>query len=470
MRAMMTLPDEFKLKMNLLLKDEYDCFLESYEKERVQGLRLNLLKQEAGTPDITLPFQLAQIPWCREGFYYGAEDRPGKHPYHEAGVYYIQEPSAMAAVELLDPKPGECVLDLCAAPGGKTSHIASRLGGSGFLLSNEIHPQRAKILSQNVERMGIPNAVVTNEAPKALKARFPGFFDKIVVDAPCSGEGMFRKDETAREEWSPDHVALCAGRQQEILQSAAAMLKAGGRMVYSTCTFSPEENEGTIEQFLNSHPEFSVEEIAGYPELDSGRPEWIFQGRRELLNTRRIWPHKTEGEGHYLAVLKKEETGEEPSARPSFPAYLKDKKLLKEFQAFCTANLNRPEVFLGKTEYVLFGEQLYLVPPEMKAFDGLKIQRAGLHMGTFKKNRFEPAHALSHCLKESQAIRYHRMTGGDQEVFDYLNGQALPAVLEEEKNGSGWTLMTVDGYPLGWAKLAGGIYKNHYPKGLRIAR
>lgn len=271
----MMLPEAFQEKMKALLGGEYGDFIKSYEKERVQGLRFNQLKVNIDEiPDeMQSEFQLKKIPWVKEGYYYHSQSRPGKHAWHEAGVYYIQEPSAMAVVELLDPKPGDVVLDLCGAPGGKTTHIASRMKGEGLLVSNEIHPARVKILSQNVERMGIANAVVTNADSRKLTDYFPEFFDKIVVDAPCSGEGMFRKDEGARAEWSPASVRLCAERQAEILDNAAAMLKGGGRLVYSTCTFSPEENEGSIQAFLERHPEFFVEQVPVYEGFGHGRPE-----------------------------------------------------------------------------------------------------------------------------------------------------------------------------------------------------
>ena len=272
------LPEAFVARMKAMLGDACDIFLASYKKERALGLRVNTMKVPAAefAGQNQALFSLRPVSWCREGFYYDRESRPGRHPYHEAGVYYIQEPSAMAVVALLAPKPGERVLDLCAAPGGKTTHIASRLEGRGLLVSNEIHPARAKILSQNVERMGIGNAVVTNEDSGTLAAFFPEFFDCMVVDAPCSGEGMFRKDEQARNEWSEANVKLCAERQQEILDNAAEMLKPGGRMVYSTCTFAPEEDEAGISDFLKRHPEFSVVRLepGGYPEgLSCGHPE-----------------------------------------------------------------------------------------------------------------------------------------------------------------------------------------------------
>ena len=235
-RPLAPLPEGFTDRMEKMLGEEYPAFLKSYEEGRAYGLRVNLLKgsREELYGRLCRRFGLVPVPWCQEGFYYGQEDRPGRHPFHQAGVYYIQEPSAMAVGSLLDPQPGEAVLDLCAAPGGKTTHIAARMAGEGLLVSNEVHPARAKALSQNVERMGVKNVVVTNEEPERLAKIFPGFFDRVVVDAPCSGEGMFRKEGQAREEWSRGHVQLCAGRQRQILDCGAKMLKPGGRMVYST--------------------------------------------------------------------------------------------------------------------------------------------------------------------------------------------------------------------------------------------
>ena len=277
---------------------------------------------------------LTPIPWVKEGYYYEAQARPGRHPFHEAGVYYIQEPSAMAVTELLDPQPGERILDLCAAPGGKSSHIASRLKGKGFLLSNEIHPARAKILSQNMERMGVSNGVVVNEEPSRLAAVFPEFFDGIVVDAPCSGEGMFRKDEEAVEQWSEEHVKMCAARQEQILAQAARMIKPGGRIVYSTCTFAPEEHEGTVLNFLKGHEDFYLEQTEGCEKFSHGKPEWAGFGDGEeksheeeaaiyhLERTFRLLPHCLEGEGHFIAVIRRREGIERKEAKRTYPAYL----------------------------------------------------------------------------------------------------------------------------------------------------
>lgn len=463
------LPEAFMRKMKGLLGEEHEAFIRSYDTQRVQGLRFNTLK--GNLEDMICEnrerFDLKEVPWCREGFYYRQETRPGRHPFHEAGVYYIQEPSAMAVVSLLDPQPGEKVLDLCAAPGGKTTHIAERLCGEGLMVSNEIHPARAKILSQNVERMGIGNAVVTNEDSSRLKNYFPEFFDCIVVDAPCSGEGMFRKDEQAREEWSEENVRICAARQQEILDHAAEMLMPGGRLVYSTCTFSPEEDEDGIALFLGRHPEFSIVKLSEdqkLPGLSNGRPQWSGSGDPALADTWRIWPHKAEGEGHYLALLEKADDGtaghNRKKRRP--PKYWNDKaglKVLKEFlEDTCDPCLMNLE------HLILFGDQIYLVPEEMPDFAGLKVLRPGLHLGTLKKNRLEPSHALALYLRPEQAVRSVTLRVDGTQIQEYLKGNTLP----DPEGRKGWTLICVEGYSTGWAKASAGILKNHYPKGLRI--
>lgn len=460
----MELPSAFKDRMKDMLKEEYNDFIESYDRERSQGLRLNLLKTGREEFMEKSPFTLEPVPWAGDGFYYGSGDRPGRHPFHEAGVYYIQEPSAMAVVTFTDPRPGDRVLDLCAAPGGKTTQIASALQGQGFLLSNEIHPARARILSQNVERMGVRNAVVTNEDSGRLAGYFPEFFDRIVVDAPCSGEGMFRKDEEAVREWSPGNVERCAARQQEILCNAARMLKPGGRLVYSTCTFAPMENEMTIETFIENHPEFSVEKPEAFEGLSSGVKEWGNGTAYGIENTVRIWPHRTKGEGHYIAVLRKD--GTEREIKRKWPAYIKDRKALKDYFDFCSSTLKEPGKWTDRKELILFGEQLYLIPEEMPDFDKLKVVRPGLHLGSFKKNRFEPSHALALALRKEEVNLCRDYPADSPETAAYLKGEAI-ADESGLPGDKGWTLMNVEGYSLGWSKLAGGVLKNHYPKGLR---
>jgi len=453
----MELPRDFLEKMTGLLGNEFKQFLKSYEENRAQGLRVNTLKVSLEEFQRISPFTLSKIPWVKEGFYYEEEDRPGKHPYHDAGLYYIQEPSAMAAAELLDPQPGEKVLDLCAAPGGKTTHIATKMKQQGFLLTNEIHPARARILSQNVERMGITNAVVTNETPARLAARFPGYFDRIMVDAPCSGEGMFRKDPEARTEWSPENVDLCSTRQQEILENAAVMLRPGGRLVYSTCTFSPEENEGTISQFLRQNTDFTIEEVQVYEGFNRGRADWVSEPAARIENTIRIWPQRVQGEGHYLAVLRKTD-GEEKQGRRKYPKTVSDQKLLKSFFDFAEDTLQETP----KGEFLLFGDQLYIIPREMLALDQLKVIRPGWHLGTIKKNRFEPSHALALALKGDQVKRVWSLEKDARDMLAYLKGESLTA-----DGPKGWYLIEVDGYSIGWGKLSDHVLKNHYPKGLR---
>ncbi len=474
------LPEAFVRKMQRLLgHEEQAAFFASYEKERAQGLRRNPLKARPAEfqEHCARTFSLSPVPWCQEGYYYPADARPGRHPYHEAGVYYIQEPSAMAVVELLDPRPGERVLDLCAAPGGKTSHAAGKLLGEGLLVSNEIHPARAKILSRNVERMGISNCVVTNEDSGRLSGYFPDFFDKIIVDAPCSGEGMFRKDQKAREEWSEENVALCVRRQQEILDNAASMLRPGGRMVYSTCTFSPEEDEEGIAAFLDRHPEFSVVSVPQnerLPGLSRGRADWIKRSCPAVSDTYRIWPHLAEGEGHFLALLKKAEAegkengrkADRQSRKEKPPKFWKDPAGQKVVSGFFAETCRELPAWAADYEkrMILYADQVYLVPEGMIAMDGLRALRPGLHLGTLKKNRFDPAHALALALEAEKVCRAVSFPADSPEIIGYLSGQTLPSAPGEK----GWTLVCVDGFSLGWAKASAGILKNHYPRGLRI--
>jgi NOL1/NOP2/fmu family ribosome biogenesis protein/precorrin-6B methylase 2 len=343
----------------------------------------------------------------------------------------------MAPVALLDPQPGERICDLCAAPGGKTTQIAGRMLGEGFLLCNEINPKRAKILSRNIERMAVSNALVTNEHPANLADRFPGFFDRVLVDAPCSGEGMFRKEEAAVTDWSQETVEMCARRQSEILHSAARMVRPGGRLVYSTCTFAPEEDEMAVEEFLNAHPEFEPEilEAPWFVPVENGG--------------HRMWPHKLLGEGHFAAVLKK--TAGEEGDIPSAPG----EKLPKEWISFAKdLGIRLPA---GKA--VSFGQNLFWAPEEMPDLRRLKVMRPGLELGTIKKDRFEPAHALALWLKEcSNMVSF---APDSAEMAAYLHGDVVPC------SKQGWCVVCADKYSIGWGKSDKTVLKNHYPKGLR---
>ncbi len=471
------LPEKFLERMQNMLGEEYPAFLESLSGKRYRALRINPLKTEIQEGKEKLPFALSPVPWTKNGFYYEEEEQPGKHPYHEAGLYYIQEPSAMAPVPCLmeEAASPERVLDLCAAPGGKSTQIVEYMRGRGMLITNEIHPQRAKILSENIERMGISNAIVLNETPESLSKKFIAFFDRILVDAPCSGEGMFRKNDNAGEEWSEENVALCAERQDGILDCAATMLKPGGRLVYSTCTFAPTEDEGSVSRFLEAHPDFYLEK------------------------EERLMPHKVKGEGHFLAVLHREggQLSGAATAGTEKSLALKD---CKEFLDFAKEALTIPAEELTAGKILLrFGEQLYLAPAETPSLRGLKVLRPGLHLGTVKKNRFEPSHALALFLKKEQVVNGIHLAGDGTAVRKYLEGQTLTigegcdvemadimhrgrtaaeladAITREGRSAEqadvslpkGWCLVCVDGYSLGWGKAAGAVLKNHYPKGLR---
>ena len=454
------LPKEFQERMKKMLGDEYDDFLQGYEKPRFHALRRNPLKIEKQDFLKKIPFDLKPVPWTEHGYYYEKTDQPGKHPFHEAGIYYIQEPSAMSVVEYLEVKPGEQVLDLCAAPGGKTTQIAGFMKGEGLLVCNEIHPQRAKILSENIERLGVKNALVTNETPQRLSAVFPLFFDKILVDAPCSGEGMFRKNEEALVEWSMENVRMCAERQDEILEEAAKMLRPGGRICYSTCTFAPAENEDCMARFLSEHPEFHLIEVEKKGNMSAGNPLFAINRIEGLEKTIRLWPHKLDGEGHFIAVLEKGgilDTGYKPISRNGSVKTLKEKEY-QEYLEFEKEFLN----VKSNRELFMFGEQLYAMPENMPGLKGLKVLRPGLHLGTLKKKRFEPSHAWALALKPEEAVNTWDLEADSLEIKQYLSGQTFSA-----QGPKGWYLITVEGYSIGWGKLAGGIMKNHYPKGLR---
>ena len=507
---MNNLPEEFLERMKHMLRDEYEAFLASYDEPRRPGLRFNTLKKgcriishadtsELSASDQDTPerapaaslFGTDPIPWASNGYYYDPKTRPGKHPFHEAGVYYMQEPSAMAVAALSGAAPGMRVLDLCAAPGGKSTQLASMLMGEGVLYSNEIHPARARILSQNIERMGIANAIVMNEEPSRLAARFPLYFDIVVVDAPCSGEGMFRKEEEAIPNWSPENVELCARRQREILDCAAEMTAAGGTLVYSTCTFAPQENEQNAGLFLMRHPDFEIADLpeelgtafmertglsAGSAEFAEGAsiPEEI---RKSLSGSIRLWPHKLEGEGHYLAVFRK--SGRRGKRRGSAFKPLGDREVLRLWKEFCKETLTDAGIAALQTEtsdaaLTLFGRELYRIPEEV-GLDGLKVLRPGLHLGTIKKNRFEPSHSLAAALGPDDVRCAAEISDPDEvirgdgkAVSAYLRGESLWAQdCSQVRGNKGWCLVTNCGYSCGWGKLTGGQIKNHYPKGVR---
>ncbi len=425
---MTNLPQKFIERMKKQLPEsEWEAFFAVYGNAPYTGARVNALKARVkDTPFADYP----PVEWEENGFY--TSEKIGAHPYHFAGVLYSQEPSAMRVAPLLEAQAGERVLDLCSAPGGKGTRLAADLEGAGIAVLNEPIASRAKILSQNVERLGITNAVVTCAYPNALAKVFPEYFDKILVDAPCSGEGMFRKNaEEALTEWSEENVALCAERQREILDCAVKMLKKGGKIAYSTCTFASEEDEKQAQNFLQTH------------------------GKMRLLFEEKLYPHREAGEGHYVAVFEKT-AGEENDLKPFKRAVsLATEKLYREFE---------------KTFFVRFRAEnlhetagaLYALPSDMPDFGKLHILRAGVRLGEVVGGRFQPSHALVMASQKEDFCNFVDLPLTDIRVEKYLRGETLEADGE-----NGWCAVLVDGYPLGLGKRVNGTVKNHLPKGLR---
>ena len=443
--------------MEAFLADEAETLFTVLREEPRVGLRLNTLKLESPSQ---LPFTLSPIPWCSSGYILDANEQAGKHPFHAAGLYYLQEPSAMAVAEALGPKPGELILDLAAAPGGKTTHLASLTRNKSIVVTNEVHRGRARALLENLERWGASKAMVTSEEVARLARNWGPIFDRVLLDAPCSGEGMFRKSENALTMWSEGNIMSCAKRQSTLLTEAAQLVKEGAYLVYSTCTFAPEENEHIIAEFLEKHPNFSLEPLS-LPELSPGRPDWLPKKLHNLnlSKTARAWPHKIQGEGHFIARLRKNE-GESKRFKPAsfHPVPNNVAKLWRAFQQ---------DVLQGELETLnltLFGNKLFSIPEGVPNIKGLNVLRTGLWLATVHKNRLEPSHSLALALNKKTASRISHLNfeSDDERLALYLQGHVL-----ESPGESGWVLITVSGYGLGWGKRSGRTVKNAYPKGLR---
>ena len=454
----MQLPDRYMDSMKKMLgASEFSEYLASFEEPRIYGLRVNTSKISVRDFLDISPFELTPVPWIKNGFYYSGEDKPAKHPYYFAGLYYLQEPSAMTPASVLPVEEGDRVLDLCAAPGGKSTELGARLKGTGLLVSNDISASRAKALLKNIELFGIGNALVTCEYPEKLASVFPGFFDKILVDAPCSGEGMFRKDGKLIKSWESQGPDFFAPIQRGILEAAAGMLRDGGYMVYSTCTFSKEEDEDNIRFFLDKHPEFSLEKIPEYEGFTRGF------GMEEAV---RLFPHKLKGEGHFVALLKKKADsggGADSEAGRFVQTSAGKKRLPIELEEF----LEEIEVPFDKTAVTIMGEKAYLLPEGTENIKGLRMMRNGLFIGELKKNRFEPSQAFAMSLKCGDYSTVANLKCGDVTVIKYLKGETTEISEADLRGGGKNVLVAVDGYPLGWGRLNGLTVKNRYLPGWR---
>ncbi|MHB8131113.1 MAG: RsmF rRNA methyltransferase first C-terminal domain-containing protein [Mobilitalea sp.] len=471
----MKLPILFEDRMRKLLGEEYEEYLQCFDKPHFGGLRVNTLKISPVEFEHICPFSIKRIPWIKNGYYFNTDQQPSKHSFYHAGLYYIQEPSAMTPASLLPITKGDKVLDLCAAPGGKSTELGAKLGGEGILVTNDISNSRAKGLLKNIELFGIRNSLVLSEAPGKLVEYFPEYFDKILIDAPCSGEGMFRKSSDMIKNWEQYGVEYYSELQKDIVVSAAKMLKPGGYILYSTCTFSPEENEGTITHLLEQCPEFHVVNAIpddqtqrslglSYEGFDFGKPEWI-NGKEELKNCIRLWPHKIDGEGHFIALLHKEVSSGTDFNRPdstSTNPMGKSKNILSEEAIDFVKNLSFP---VKQELLVVHDEKLYLLPEGLPNLKGLRMLRQGLLLGEMKKQRFEPSQALANALRTSEYDKILRFSIDDTNVVRYLKCESIQP---DGDYSDGWYLICVEDFPLGWGKMTKNNFKNKYQPGWRM--
>lgn len=457
----MDFPKSFTEKMQNILQEEYEDFLKGYDRTRHYGLRVNRTKLTAERFEKMSSMELEKVPWIDNAFEYEDKYSPAKHPYYFAGLYYLQEPSAMTPANLLPVEAGDRVLDLCAAPGGKATELGAKLDHTGLLVANDISHSRAKALLKNIELFGIPNVIVTSETPEKLSEKFPGYFDKILIDAPCSGEGMFRKNPGMMKDWETYGPKHYSELQRSIVPFALRMLKPGGMLLYSTCTFSPEENEGTVRFMLDLDPALEIVPISDrYEGFAPGRPELIENGTEDLKGCVRIWPHKMNGEGHFIALLKKNltepaaEKKEKPRKEKALP------QLLEEFMKDCTYPINGNDIEIQE-------DRVYLMPEGTKGIKGLRFLRSGLLLGNLTKDRFEPSQAFAMVLKKEQYRAVIDLSSLDHRVIRYLKGETIDVDDLPLKRQKGWQLVCVDGFPLGWGKLVNGSLRNKYLPGWR---
>ncbi len=513
----LNLPVEYTVRMKQMLGEEADAFFERYDRPPRRGLRVNPLKISASEFAARLPFSAEPVPWAENGFYYPPDVRPAQHPWYRAGLYYLQEPSAMTPADRLQVQPGERVLDLCAAPGGKATQLAGKLFGKqkfadrSLLVANEISNSRAKALLRNLELFGAPGCFVTNERADRLAAVFSLYFDKILVDAPCSGEGMFHRQPEVCSHWSADRVLEFAAIQRRLLEEALKMLRPGGMLMYSTCTFSAEENEGTVASFLTRHPEIELLDISPYEGFAPGRPEWLSYSRFEetyseqavaqLTKCVRIWPHRMDGEGHFLALMRRKHnlTGAEDRMQEQegsvFSAAVQSSRQVKRGkkksrnrktekpgpmpELFLNQFLDEMGITLSAGRIDCRRDRMYLIPELPEEVQGLQFLRSGVFLGEVRKERFIPAQPFAMLLRAEDCREecVVSFAADDSRIGAYLTGQTIttgpaesdgrqtPAGTEKNQPAvfeKGWKLVCVDGYGLGWAHFANGVLKNKY--------
>ncbi len=446
------LPSKFIDEMKEMLGDEFDDFLASYDEDYYRGIRCNTLKITPSEFEKKVPFVSEKVDWVQNGYYTSEDEQPAKHPYYFAGLYYIQEPSAMMPASQLPVEPGDRVLDLCAAPGGKTTELGAKLKGEGVLVSNDISASRAKALVKNVELFGIKNAVVVSESPDKLAERLEGYFDKILVDAPCSGEGMFRKVHSIAKNWEQYGSQYYADIQRTVLPSAVKMLKPGGMMIYSTCTFSKLEDEDSISFILENNPDM------------------------ELIESHKLFPHKIKGEGHFVALLHKKDTATalavESSAKDG-----KEKGTINKYDTKVRSKYKKisDEAFdffesigfkIDVSRLWVNEDRINMLPEDAPDLSRLRVLRTGLFLGEMKKGRFEPSQSLALALKAEEYPNVLDLKLDDDRVVRYLKCESID--VEDGEVNDGYCLVAVDGYPLGWGKVDKGRFKNKYLPSWRL--
>lgn len=446
------LPSKFIDEMKEMLGDEFDDFLASYDEDYYRGIRCNTLKITPSEFEKKVPFVSEKVDWVQNGYYTSEDEQPAKHPYYFAGLYYIQEPSAMMPASQLPVEPGDRVLDLCAAPGGKTTELGAKLKGEGVLVSNDISASRAKALVKNVELFGIKNAVVVSESPDKLAERLEGYFDKILVDAPCSGEGMFRKVHSIAKNWEQYGSQYYADIQRTVLPSAVKMLKPGGMMIYSTCTFSKLEDEDSISFILENNPDM------------------------ELIESHKLFPHKIKGEGHFVALLHKKDTATalavESSAKDG-----KEKGTINKYDTKVRSKYKKisDEAFdffesigfkIDVSRLWVNEDRINMLPEDVPDLSRLRVLRTGLFLGEMKKGRFEPSQSLALALKAEEYPNVLDLKLDDDRVVRYLKCESID--VEDGEVNDGYCMVAVDGYPLGWGKVDKGRFKNKYLPSWRL--